>query len=258
MHDIFLKCQNLFVLANYLSLFFFDSFQEKAELYGPCRVAVGGRGPADQENPCRGAITKNRETLEPVFWHGKERRVVEDFLSTYSISAVIDLAASDGTVALACAVARRRYLGFTCTMVHKSRLREQLVYQLLSESCRPSGALYDPKLARALGDDIQAAPAEPRARPGPRPRGSAANAGQNGGPASTGSSADVLSRFQAGHGTFIIGISCVLIYFLLQLSDRLAPSRHAWLRSSRKAMAAAVTGRVTSLKAPPRLPKSLW
>ncbi|CAK9018532.1 unnamed protein product, partial [Durusdinium trenchii] len=109
------------------------------------------------ENPGRGAITKNRETLEPVFWHGKERRVVEDFLSTYSISAVIDLAAS-------AAVARRRYLGFTCTMVHKSRLREQLVYQLLSESCRPSGALYDPKLARALGDDIQAAPAEPRAR----------------------------------------------------------------------------------------------
>ncbi|CAK9018256.1 unnamed protein product, partial [Durusdinium trenchii] len=116
------------------------------------------------ENPGRGAITKNRETLEPVFWHGKERRVVEDFLSTYSISAVIDLAASDGTVALACAVARRRYLGFTCTMVHKSRLREQLVYQLLSESRRPSGALYDPKLARALGDDTQAAPAEPRAR----------------------------------------------------------------------------------------------
>ncbi len=119
----------------------------KHEIHGAKRQAVGGKTHGEEDGPGRGAKRKTAETVEPVFWHARPQKFWEELISSYKIAGVIDFSAADGVLALVSAKARIPYLGICLTKAHHTRLRTQLIMQVIKGMATENDPMYDPKLA---------------------------------------------------------------------------------------------------------------
>ena len=140
---------SVFHVVNFL--YYSSTHQDKLELFGTYRVAVGGRTPGEAESH-RGVSSRNMTSVEPVFWHSRPLSLCFELLHSYNIISVLDVGASDGNWALACCLKRCPYHGFCCTETHLKTLTERVVCELLLKMLSSSEGIYEPKFAaRSLG-----------------------------------------------------------------------------------------------------------
>ena len=90
----------MLLLSNFSSLIHVYLFvaQEKMELFGKFRVAVGGRTPGS-DGSHRGVCAKTKETLDPVFWHSRPSLLYQELMASYHLTALVDGGVADGVLA---------------------------------------------------------------------------------------------------------------------------------------------------------------
>lgn len=138
-------------------------------------IAVGGRGEVVDDNDeesdgaddaASSSATKRRtdDTRELAFFHALPSIFWEEVLYDYQIGAVIDVAAGDGSLALAALRARIPYTGVCLTEEHKSKLLSRLKDLLCAGAVRAGDKWYDPTLAKALVQATKSQEGEPSAK----------------------------------------------------------------------------------------------
>ena len=144
-------------------------------------IAVGGRGEVVDDNDeesdgaddaASSSATKRRtdDTRELAFFHALPSTFWEEVLYDYQIGAVIDVAAGDGSLALAALRARIPYTGVCLTEEHKSKLLSRLKDLLCAGAVRAGDKWYDPTLAKALVQATKSQEGEPSAKAKAKPK----------------------------------------------------------------------------------------
>lgn len=154
------------------------SFECKKELYGPNRVAVGGKGdddamdegddegvdevdecddaadrdlipPAVQSLPAGAASRKSRDdsSMEPVFYHSMfSPGFYSELIHSYNLKLIIHLTAGDGKCADACMEAKIGYVGVVFTDTHLNKLTERLTNVVLEKFGDSASSLFQPSM----------------------------------------------------------------------------------------------------------------
>ncbi len=151
------------------------TFGDKKLLYGKNRRAVGGRTvdgaaplategedaadaaaddavmdslvPPSVSGGNSTARSRANETLEPVFYRVMPLTFYQEMLQSMRASAVLDLTAGDGTLALAAIMLKIPYCGVCFSDMHVETLMGHLIAEVLTMFADPENKLYQPTLA---------------------------------------------------------------------------------------------------------------
>ena len=136
--------------------------QEKIELMGPFRVAVGGK--TEGEEIGRGTKRKGPDTIEPVFWPSRPKNFFQEVIHRFKPKAIIDCGMSDGILALECTKMRIPYIGFGLTEIHVELLKAHMVQELMKSFHTEGEKEYDPELALLFKPEKGPVEAQPKKR----------------------------------------------------------------------------------------------
>lgn len=184
------------------------SFERKKVLYGPNRVAVGGKsdegvdeGVDDEEEDELGGDdatdrdlippsvqsasgirkTRDDESIEPVLYQSMfSPTFYAELIHSYNLKLIIHLTAGDGNCAAACVEAKVGYVGVVFNDDHLNHLTEHLTKVVLGKLGDSASALFQPSFSTVSGRS-EGAPASssscptparaptPKAAPAPKP-----------------------------------------------------------------------------------------
>ena len=134
------------------------SFAQKKILYGDFgRILPGGR--ADQDADLKGTDDKRvpavrmDKDIEPVTYNGLHREVVEEMVHQIggkNVRAIIDLTATEPTMAMLALEWRIPYLGVTFNMEHQEMIKTRLAQLLFQQFRNVKSSMHIPKLVELL------------------------------------------------------------------------------------------------------------
>jgi hypothetical protein len=136
-------------------------------------IAVGGKLDIDDEDivPETPLKTKrDRDTIEPVFFHALPDSFHTELLGAFPLSGVLDLTPGDGALALSAYKKGLVYTGLVFSDAHKAHLAhhlEQSIWHAMSDDTDP---LFEPRLVAALVHDTDVKPRGDANHQGKRPR----------------------------------------------------------------------------------------
>jgi len=119
----------------------------KYHIHGSYRVECGGKT-RGEEGPGRGNKRKTQDDVEPVFWHGRPAKFLDEIKHSYRMNACIDITPGDGTLAILCANARIPYFGFALNEKHAKAVRQRCIQVMLERKFTEGDKSYDPELAK--------------------------------------------------------------------------------------------------------------
>ena len=135
-------------------------------------IAVGGRLGDEDEEPTEKAKPRDKNTVEPVFYHALPTTFWDEILGAIPLVGLIDLCPGDGSLALAAYKRGICYTGLCMSDTHKSQLSahlEQLIFHSMSDQ---NSAIYEPRLVASLqtapAPAAAAAAAKKKANPKPK------------------------------------------------------------------------------------------
>jgi hypothetical protein len=132
------------------------TFKDKKLLFGPRGIIpVGGKGNVSETvdaEPGEDDRPRDDSTVEPVFFHSLPINFWDDTIDAMGAKAVIDLTASDSSLALSCIQAGIPYVGCVFSRFHADKLRARLAEQVLTAATDQHNPLFDPSLVQALFD----------------------------------------------------------------------------------------------------------
>jgi hypothetical protein len=149
------------------------SWPVKKEIYTAANlIPVGGKAEDDDaaapEPAAARAKPRDKDTIEPVFFHGLPESFYMELLAAVPLAGVLDLTPGDGSLALSAYKKGLVYVGLTFGTAHKTYLEQHLekrIWKAMSDDADP---LYEPRLVASLMEDSQPQPAQP-AQPGQPP-----------------------------------------------------------------------------------------
>ena len=130
-----------------------ETFRDKKKIFGPARIAVGGKGPDDGVDVVK--AKREDSTLEPVFFHSHGEQLHEELLHSIavnfnSISGIVDFTPGDGSLAHLAVVHKIPYLGFCFTERHVEGLQKHLTRLVWADMQREGSPLYQSSLVGIL------------------------------------------------------------------------------------------------------------
>ena len=160
-----------------------ESVSEKKEIFGPARVAVGGRTAGCGTGSSEGGSTKikprGNQDIEPVFYHSRGQDVYAEILYMFGtkkgIYRIIDATPGDGNLAHLCCQMRIPYTGYAFTETHIRKLNKHL-HSLVLTDFRTEGSLLYKNAYSTLVENIQpenggGGSGEPESVPKPKAKG---------------------------------------------------------------------------------------
>ena len=134
------------------------TFKQKKELYGEFgRILPGGR--ADQDADLKGSDSKREKLvrtdkdIEPVTYHGLHREVIEELVHQIggrNVKCIIDLTATEPTLALVAMEWRIPYLGVTFNSAHQELIKARLAQLVFQQFRNAKSSMHVPKLVELL------------------------------------------------------------------------------------------------------------
>ncbi len=130
-----------------------ETFRDKKKIFGPARIAVGGKGPEDTVDVVK--AKREESTLEPVFFHSNGEDLYEELLHSVavtfnSVSGIVDFTPGDGSLAHLAVVHKIPYLGFCFTERHAEGLQKHLTRLVWADMQKEDSSLYQSGLAGIL------------------------------------------------------------------------------------------------------------
>ena len=152
------------------------SWPVKKEIFTAANmIAVGGRVDDDEDDSTVKAKPRDKDTIEPVFFHALPQTFYNEILGAIPLAGVVDLCPGDGALALAAYKRGICYTGLCFSDAHKHQLQahiERSIFQAMSDV---NDLIYEPRLVASLRDESQQptakakAKATPKQKPAPQP-----------------------------------------------------------------------------------------
>ena len=151
------------------------TFAQKKALFGPHRVAVGGRtfgAGADIGDSQRGKTHRNPDDMEPVFFHAKGNKIDEEILwmldsKKKGVARIIDGSPGDGELAHLAVKKRWAYKGICLTADHSTQIEARIPMKVFEDFKTEGSGLHRPSLntlLQTLEDEGNTHPPPPQAK----------------------------------------------------------------------------------------------
>ena len=135
-------------------------------------IAVGGRADDEDEEAPVKAKPRDKDTIEPVFFHALPHTFYSEILGAIPLVGVLDLCPGDGALALAAYKRGICYTGLCFSDAHKQQLHahlERSIFQAMSDA---DDMIYEPRLVASLRDETtEQKAAKAKVKPTPKPKG---------------------------------------------------------------------------------------
>ena len=134
-------------------------------------IAVGGRADDEDEETTVKAKPRDKDTIEPVFFHALPHTFYSELLAAIPLVGVLDLCPGDGALALAAYKRGICYTGLCFSDAHKQQLRAHLEHSIFQAMSNADDMIYEPRLVASLRDDTTVQQtAKAKAKPTPKPK----------------------------------------------------------------------------------------
>jgi len=133
-------------------------------------IAVGGRVDDEEDDLTVKAKPRDKDTIEPVFFHALPQTFYSELLGAIPLVGVLDFCPGDGALALAAYKRGICYTGLCFSDAHKQQLQahvERSIFQAMSDV---NDLIYEPRLVASLRDEPQQSAAKAKAKSTPKPK----------------------------------------------------------------------------------------
>ena len=156
------------------------SWPQKKDIYTPANlIPVGGRLDDDDDaEPASRAKARDKDTVEPVFYHALPESFYAELLAAFPLAGVLDLTPGDGALALSAYKKGLVYVGLTFGTAHQTLLAKHLEKSIWKAMSTDHDPLYEPRLVTALREDQEPASAKAQGAAGVRKAAGSASKAQ--------------------------------------------------------------------------------
>jgi hypothetical protein len=166
------------------------SYEQKKELYGKYRRAVGGQDPSikkadDDEIPKGAELIQTSTTvppdvagnkgderapsrMEPVFYRAMPFTLACEVVRSYCVKGSIHLSVGDGALALAHVRYGKPFFGVCLSDVHRTKVRQHLIIKCLEMFRTEDSGMYQPPFGVLFSPSTVPPPPKPKPKPKPK------------------------------------------------------------------------------------------